>query len=462
MAPGVLSDDVRFPHPLEPYPKLIINTALTGVIPTRAQTPHVPLTPEEIIRDAVDCANAGAAIVHIHARDAEGKPTYRPEIFAKIIRGIRTERPDLIICATTSGRRHGQFEERSAVLELEGIEKPDMASLTTSSLNFPDGASVNSPDTVTRLAQRMQERGIKPELEILDLGMVNAAKLLIKKGWVAPPYYFNILLGSPYTAPAAVSTLSVVLADLPARSIWSLTGIGRFQLKMNVAAILLGGHVRVGLEDNLYYDTAQTRLTTNRELVERLVRIAAEFERVPATPAEVRTMLDLLPAPRPGEAVLDRARESDVPAMLELLKTANMHHIPSPEMPEFDWRYFFVARDDKRLVGLAGWKILSETEGKTTLMVVHPDMRGRGLGLRLQTARLREMARRGVRTVTTNADLPESIAWYKKHFGYVEAGHLRKVHEFGNPNIPEWTTLKLDLHAWMGSQQNAFDHTSQR
>jgi len=149
-----------------------------------------------------------------------------------------------------------------------------------------------------------------------------------------------------------------------------------------------------------------------------------------------------------SEIVIEPAREEDVPEMMQLLETANMHYIPSEEMAELDWRCFFVARDGERMVGLSGYKILSPTEGKTTLMVVDPVCRGRGIGIRLQTVRLEAMAARGVKKVTTNADLPKTIAWYKKHFGYYEVGTLAKIHEFGDPDIDSWTTLEMDLEAW--------------
>ena len=157
-----------------------------------------------------------------------------------------------------------------------------------------------------------------------------------------------------------------------------------------------------------------------------------------------------------GRVAIGVARETDMPAMLGLLQTANMHRIPSEEMPELDWRTCFVARSGNRLVGLAGYKILSPAEGKTTLMVVHPDCRGRGTGLLLQAERLRAMARQGVQSVITNADRPETIAWYKKHFGYVEIGRLKKVHEFGDPGIPEWTTLRMDLSAWADTRLGGY------
>jgi len=285
--------DVTFPYPFEPYPKLIINVALTGVIPTHDMTPHVPLQPDEIVADAVKCIDAGASIVHIHARDEQGLPTYDPSIFAKIIKGIRQERKNVIISATTSGRRYGEFDQRAAVLDLEGVVKPDMGTLTTGSLNFPDGPSVNHPNIIERLAIRMKERGIKPEIELLELGMINTAKVLIMKGIISPPYYCNILLGSLHTAPADMLNLCAFVNGLPKGSIWSACGLGKFQVPINVAVIAMGGHVRVGIEDNIYYDNERTMLATNLEMVKRVVRVANEVGRQVATPADARTMLGL-------------------------------------------------------------------------------------------------------------------------------------------------------------------------
>jgi len=284
---------VTFPYPLEPYPKLIINAALTGVIPTKADNPHVPVSPQEVIEDAAKCCDAGASIMHVHARDRDGRPTYDPQVFARIISGIRQYRDDVIICATTSGRRYGEFEQRSAVLDLDGEAKPDMASLTTGSLNFPDGPSLSTPEMIEKLASRMRDRGIKPELEVLELGMINTAKLLIQKEIAAPPYYFNILLGSAHTAPATMLNLCTMVSSLPLNSRWAACGLGRFQLKINVAAVAMGGHVRVGVEDNLYYDSQRKHPATNAQQVERVARIAAELEREVATPADARQMLGL-------------------------------------------------------------------------------------------------------------------------------------------------------------------------
>jgi 3-keto-5-aminohexanoate cleavage enzyme len=410
----------------------------------------VPLSPEEIVADAVRCHDAGAAVVHVHARDREGQPTYDADVFAEIISGVRKERPQLIVSATTSGRRYGELEQRAAVLELDGDAKPDLASLTTGSLNFNDGPSVNTPDIITALAERMLARGVKPELEVLELGMINTAKLLIKRGLVLPPYYINILLGAAYTTAATALNLSAAVAGLPRRSVWSATGLGQFQVPVNMLSIAMGGHVRTGVEDNVFYDYERTRLARNAQLVRRLVRIATEAGRPVANAEEARSLLGLPPCTADTDGIrVEKARGDDMAGMLAVLQTANMHHVPSEEMPELDWRCCFVARTGERVVGMSGYKLLSETAGKTTLMAVDPAYRRFGLGTRLQTARLHAMAALGAKTVVTNADRPVTIAWYKKNFAYRQTGTVPKAHEFGDPDVHEWTTLEMDLEAWM-------------
>jgi len=142
------------------------------------------------------------------------------------------------------------------------------------------------------------------------------------------------------------------------------------------------------------------------------------------------------------------AEEKDINHILQIMRYANMHNVPSPEMPELDWKCFFVAKIDGRIVGAAGYKITSGTEAKTTLMSVLPDFREYGIGRALQTSRMRALCEQGIETLITNADIPETIEWYKKHFGYKEIGKLKKVHEFGRSNIDEWTTLQTDLREW--------------
>ena len=272
---------------------LIINLAPTGLIPSRAQTPHVPLSVEEIIRDVEKCVIAGASMVHLHARDASGNATDDMTIVAAIIEGIRASCPDVLITTTTSGRRSPEIEKRAASLYLEGRCKPDMASLTLGSMNFSNEASLNAPATIMRLAEIMRERGIKPELEVFDLGMINFAKILADKGLIEPPFYFNFLLGNPSTAQATLMHLATLIADLPAQSIWATAGIGRFQTQANALGVVMGDGVRVGLEDNLWFDSEHTMLATNEMLVNRITAQAKALGRTVASPREVREYLGL-------------------------------------------------------------------------------------------------------------------------------------------------------------------------
>jgi 3-keto-5-aminohexanoate cleavage enzyme len=271
----------------------IVNLAPTGMIPTKAMSRVVPVTPAEIIADVRRCASLGASMVHLHARNEDESPTYRKEVFAQIIGGIRETNPDLVVITTTSGRTYQDFEKRAAVLDLGGGVKPDMASLTLSSVNFNKTASVNSPAMIMRLAEKMRDNEIKPELEIFDLGMVNFAHYLIRKELIAPPYYFNILLGNIAAAQAKLLHLGVIVSELPQDSIFCVAGIGNAQLDMNVLGIVMGNGVRVGLEDNIWFDDARTVPATNSSLVERVVRIAESIGRKVATPQEVREYLRL-------------------------------------------------------------------------------------------------------------------------------------------------------------------------
>jgi uncharacterized protein (DUF849 family) len=199
----------------------------------------------------------------------------------------------VIVCVSTSGRRFTAFEERSAVLDLEGDERPELASLTLGSLNFPGEASVTAPDMIRRLAERMYERGITPELELFDLGMADYLGYLLDREILRPPVYVNILLGSLGTLSASAFNLAATVRALPAETTWSAAGIGRFQLDVNALAVAMGGHVRIGLEDNLWLDRDRTLPATNEALVLRIVDVARTLERLPATPSEARVMIGL-------------------------------------------------------------------------------------------------------------------------------------------------------------------------
>ena len=192
-----------------------------------------------------------------------------------------------------SGRDFSDFDKRAEPLELDGDLKPDMGSLTLSSVNFNKQASINEPDMIQALARRMKERGISPELEAFDLGMVNYARYLAKKSLITPPYYFNLLLGNIACAQADLLHAGIMIRDLPERSLWSLAGIGDSQLSMNSVAIAAGGGVRVGLEDTIFFDKQRTRLARNSDLLKRIHTIASDHERTVMTAKVLRRLLNL-------------------------------------------------------------------------------------------------------------------------------------------------------------------------
>jgi uncharacterized protein (DUF849 family) len=277
---------------------LLVNFTPTGMVPTTDMTPYVPVTTRQIVDQTLEAAELGISMVHLHARGFDEKPDWRKEGFAPIIAGIRAHRPDLVICVTTSGRDFPEIEKRADVLDLDGPLKPDMASLTLGSLNFARSASMNSPQMIQGLASRMLERGIKPELEVFDLGMVNYAHYLHRKGLIAPPFYFNLLFGNIATAQADLGSIAQMIAELPEDSVYALAGIGNRQGMCNHLAVVTGAHVRTGLEDNIYYDAGRRTLATNEMLVRRVVDVADAIGRPLATPAEVRRMLGLQPVDR--------------------------------------------------------------------------------------------------------------------------------------------------------------------
>jgi uncharacterized protein (DUF849 family) len=271
---------------------LIINFTPTGMIPMLDTTPKVPVACHEIIDQVLEASELGVNMVHLHAREEEtGLPAYRKELYAETIHGIRKKNKDVVISVSTSGRNVFEFEKRSEVLELQGELKPDLGSLTLSSLNFNKQASVNSPEMIQALAKKMMENGIRPELEAFDLGMINYGKYLIRKGLIKPPYYFNLILGNIACAQANMLSLGLMINELPEDSIWAVGGVGNSQLPMNAMAIVAGGGVRVGLEDNIWYDESRTRLASNRDLVERVLDIARALGREPYTQKETRNLL---------------------------------------------------------------------------------------------------------------------------------------------------------------------------
>jgi 3-keto-5-aminohexanoate cleavage enzyme len=277
---------------------LVINVCPTGMVPRRRDHPAVPEQPDQIAADVREAVAAGAASAHLHARDEAGDPTYRLEVFREVVRAVRRALPDLVISVSTSGRVHRTFAERSAVLDLDGDLTPDLASLTLGSMNFPTQASINEPAMIQRLAAAMHERGIVPELEIFDFGMIDYAHYLIGRGVLEPPFVCNLLLGSLGTSAATAQNLSSMVERLPAGAYWQAAGIGRFQWPMNALGVVMSGHVRTGLEDNLFMDAGKRLPATNAALVGRVARLASAYGRPVATPAEVRALMGLTPRAR--------------------------------------------------------------------------------------------------------------------------------------------------------------------
>ena len=276
--------------------KLIINFTPTGMIPTKSLTPYVPISNTEIIEDVHRASELGITMVHVHARDPKtGEPTYKQEIYGEMLEGIRKYAPELVVCVSLSGRNFGELHQRADPLYLTGDAKPDFGSLTLSSLNFNRTASRNAPDMVQSLAGVMQEQGILPELEVFDVGMINYAKYLEKKGLIEGPYYYNLLFGNIASAQADMLHIGSLVRDLPPNAFWSLAGLGNDQLSMNAVAIAMGGGVRVGIEDNIWYDKGKRKLAKNIELLQRVHIMAKLHEREIMSPKEFRTKMNMSP-----------------------------------------------------------------------------------------------------------------------------------------------------------------------
>jgi 3-keto-5-aminohexanoate cleavage enzyme len=268
----------------------VISVAITGSLPTKQQNPAVPITPSEQIESTHEAYEAGAALVHIHVRDAAGHPSSDPERFAAVQEGVRKHCPDMIIQFSTGGRGR-RLEERGAMLYL----RPDMASLATGSVNFPTSIYENPPDFVESLAKAIADNGAKPEVEIFDVAMLYTAVEMVKSGLLAAPAHVQFVLGLKNALPARRELLEFLvreLGELMPGATWTAAGMARHQLTVNHWALELGGHCRTGLEDNIRYD--QTRLAaSNAELVQRVAALTLEHGRRVATPAEARQLLGL-------------------------------------------------------------------------------------------------------------------------------------------------------------------------
>jgi 3-oxoadipate:acetyl-CoA acetyltransferase len=272
--------------------KLIINAAVTGTVLYKSDTAFLPTSVSEIVDCAIRVREAGASIIHLHARSPDESPSYDPQLYTELVGRVR-EATDLVVNVSLSGRFVPDVDTRSAPL----ASRPDIASLTVGSMNFITGPSVNAPDTIRELADRIHAAGAIPELEVFDTGFANFATYLARKGVLRPPYYANIILGSLGSAPLDPVSLGLIISILPPGTTWSVGGLGQFQLDANVMGIAAGGHVRVGLEDNIHFDRARADLADNPRLVARIARIAREMGREPATPAEARAIIGLPATP---------------------------------------------------------------------------------------------------------------------------------------------------------------------
>ncbi|MEW6113839.1 MAG: 3-keto-5-aminohexanoate cleavage protein [Thermodesulfobacteriota bacterium] len=272
--------------------KLIITVAVSGSGPTRDQNPNVPYSPKELADEALRCWRAGAAVVHVHVRDPEtGAPAFERALFAEVVERIRSE-SDMLINLTTSGFNitgPDVGQQRLMPVELG----PDLCSLDVGTLNFRGGrVFINPPDWVETAAKTMKEAGVKPELEVFDLGHVRQAKDLVARGLVEPPAYFQLCMGIPWGIEDSVEALLDMRHRLPAGCQWSCLGVGPMQLSVTTHAMLMGGHVRVGFEDNLYLKRG-VKAESNAQFVERTVKLAQILDREIATCVEARQILGL-------------------------------------------------------------------------------------------------------------------------------------------------------------------------
>jgi 3-keto-5-aminohexanoate cleavage enzyme len=269
--------------------KLIITVALTGNVPTKKMNPHLPLTPDEIAEDVRNCADAGAVIFHVHARDSSQKPTLEISVYKETVRKIKKSAPEVIIQLSTGARAGKEWEARANPIRL----LPEMGSFTTGSNNLPGIVYENSPQFIEYLAKVFRETDVKPEIEVFETGMINNAVYLKEKGLIDPPLHFNFVLGAPGSMPGTAKNLLFLSESIPNGSTWSVTGIGKAEIPLATAAIVMGGHVRVGLEDNTYMPDGSP--ATNPKLVEKIAAITREVGRDIASPDEARSILSLNP-----------------------------------------------------------------------------------------------------------------------------------------------------------------------
>jgi 3-keto-5-aminohexanoate cleavage enzyme len=271
---------------------VIITCAITGAETTREKQPNLPVTPVEQAQAAFEAVQAGASIIHLHVREDDGKPSQRVERFQEAIDAIRSRAPGVIIQISTGGAIGESIENRARPLSL----KPDMASLNLGTMNFGDEVFFNHPRDIMGLAQRMKSHGVMTELEVYEAGMLESAFRLRKQGVLEEPLHFQFVLGVPGGMSGEVRNLVHLVGLLEQNAgkntHWGVAGIGRYQLPLAMHALAMGGHVRVGFEDNIFYHKGEIA-KSNAQLVERVARLAREIGREIASPAAARKLLGL-------------------------------------------------------------------------------------------------------------------------------------------------------------------------
>jgi 3-keto-5-aminohexanoate cleavage enzyme len=272
-------------------PPMVITAAMVGAETTREQTPHLPISAEEIAEDAAKCREAGCAMVHLHVRTPDGKPSQDTELFRAAIRAIR-RRCDVLIQVSTGGAVGMGVDERCGALKLTGDDRPDMATLSTGTVNFGPDVFWNPRPLIRDIATRIKAIGLKPEIECFDVGMIDEARALAKEGFITLPAHFDFVLGVGGALAATPEGLDFMRSYVPEGSTWTCAAMGRHQLPFVELAAERGGNARVGLEDNIYVSKG-VLAKGNFELVAEAVKRAAAKGRRPATPQEARELLRL-------------------------------------------------------------------------------------------------------------------------------------------------------------------------
>ncbi len=266
---------------------LIITCAVVGAELAKDDYPYLPITPEQIAESSRGAVEAGASIIHLHVRDEQGKPTQRVDVFEEVTEKIR-QRCDCVIQCSTGGAIDTPLDERCAPLKL----KPEMATLSMGTMNFGPDIFENTENTIRTIAQAIQTNGAMPELAVFDFGMMDTVERFLKKGILPGKYHVGFVLGVPGGMSGEIRNLVTLKDRLSPGQTWTVGGTGRYQLLLATHAIAMGGHVRVGIEDNIYYRKGALA-KSNAQLVERVVRIAKELDRPVATLEQSRKMLGL-------------------------------------------------------------------------------------------------------------------------------------------------------------------------